>query len=830
MNKQWKQAFVRLAAAAALITAAALYLAQSTPETGSWSYKYGDAVKPSPGLESNRAIGQSIFIEGLFFDFIEIIPATYTRQPHGRLVFSLLHGGAPPKNEAEAVARTIQTWPKLESSLEDSQTLRLEAAPLTTAGPGDGFYLLIQRPEMDPKNPVSLWTDWYPAAHLAPAQTLDLTGRGEYKIAPLDGHLTITYGYNGRPSALYMLRHAPWFPVGAGVLILALLAWAIIPWPQTGFGFGRVARVGPALGLAAGLALGLLRAWRTVQAQGYLDYGFYRLAAETADRIIGPTSLYHLALVAAALVLLRLSGRLAARVAPKRPGLAEFIHPHLALALLFGGYVIGICRLWGGHALNPILPHLIWVAAAWLLAGTALTCLPAWNRWAKATVIVLLALAIALPAGLHLGLAWDKSGRNPAGPNVVFIGVDTLRADHMSSLGNPNLTTPNLDKFGRESIFYRNAVSTAPWTAPSFGSMITGRYPINLGFRANFIPALSPRLITLAEVFKEAGYVTKGIVSNDLLRREVGFAQGYDSYEFNPDMPVSDWDADQAIAFLDQIGQKPFFLFLHYQDPHYPWHLHPEYNFTPDYQGPNYSGKYVAELRDLVPKMTEDQLRALKGLYDSDIRFTDHHINRVLTRLKELGLYDNTLIVFTADHGEEFYERRDFDPWLGHAKKVLQEYVHVPLIIKPAGKFQPEQVDQAVQLLDLTPTILKQAGLTLPPGYHIDAVDQDLTKTNRLAQVQIISQTRNNAECVSLIYRGWKLIDYPRLKRKSLFYLAEDPGEKNDLAAREPEAVKELSIIMDGWRKYIAELDKTEAGRAEFEAEGIRRLKDLGYM
>ena len=830
MIKQWKQVLPRLLAAFVLIAAAMLYLAQSTPDTGAWSYKYGDAVTPSPGLRPDRAIGQPFFLEGLFLNYIEVIPATYTRQPRGRLVISLLRGDDPPQNGAEAAARTIQTWHKPESSLEDSKTIRLKTPPLLTTGPGDRYYLLIQRPEIDPKNPVSLWTDWYPAAHLAPAQRLDLTDRGEFKVIPLKGHLSISYGYDGRPTALDMLRQAPWLRTGAGVFLLSILLWAVCPWPRAGFGFGRVAWVGPALGLAAGLGLGSVQAWRAVQAQGYLEYGLHRLAAGTVDRIIGPVIVYHLALVVAAMAALWMSGRLAERIARRRPGLAGFIHPHLPLALLSGGYVIGIYRLWGGGPLNPDLPYFIWIAAAWLLAGAALLCLPVWGRWVKALLVCVLVLAVALPAGLRLGLVWDESRHIPKGPNVVFIGVDTLRADHMSSFGNPNPTTPHLDKFGRESIFFTNAVSAAPWTAPSFGSMITGRYPINLGFRANFIPMLSPRLVTLAEVFKEAGYYTKGIISNDLLRREVGFAQGYDSYEFNPNMPVSDWDADRAIAFLDQIGPKPFFLFLHFQDPHYPWYLHPEYNFTPNYKGPNYSGKYVAELRDLIPTMTKDQLRALKGLYDSDIRFTDHHINRVLTRLKDLGLYDNTLIVFTADHGEEFYERRDFEPWLGHAKKVFQEYVHVPLIIKPVGKFQPERVDQAVQLLDLTPTILKQAGLTMPPGYRLDALDQDLTATTRLAQAQIISQTKNNADCIALIYRGLKLINYPRLKKKSLFYLVDDPGEKNDLAAREPEAVKELSIILDGWRKYITELKQTETGQAAFEAEGVRRLKDLGYM
>lgn len=172
-------------------------------------------------------------------------------------------------------------------------------------------------------------------------------------------------------------------------------------------------------------------------------------------------------------------------------------------------------------------------------------------------------------------------------PNVVLIVVDTLRPDHMSTYGYERKTTPNISRLAQDSILFRNAWSTAPWTLPSVGSLLTSQYPSALGIRDNIVP-LDRRFELLPEVLQRHGYRTHGIVSSALLSARLGFGRGFDHYDESSSLFHSGSSSREvtrkAVEFLKARDDRPFFLFLHYFDPHYNYELHPRFRFGSGYR------------------------------------------------------------------------------------------------------------------------------------------------------------------------------------------------------------------------------------------------------
>lgn len=265
--------------------------------------------------------------------------------------------------------------------------------------------------------------------------------------------------------------------------------------------------------------------------------------------------------------------------------------------------------------------------------------------------------------------------------------MDTLGAGHLSSYGYFRKTTPFIDELSRDSVFFKNAISSAPWTTPSLACLFASQYPAALGFEGEEPIELDESFVTLAEVFKHNRYITKGIVSHDFISSKLKFDQGFDSYNQTNARGYgyvsSPSVTNLAVSFLNGHKKEKFFLFLHYFDPHFDYILHKEFDYYPEYRGSLQSGEHKDSLLAKAPTMSADDIKFLNAVYDSEISFTDKYIGRFLKELKRLGLYDSALIIFTADHGEGFVERKDY--WIGHTKKLYQELIHVPLIIKLPG-------------------------------------------------------------------------------------------------------------------------------------------------
>jgi len=432
---------------------------------------------------------------------------------------------------------------------------------------------------------------------------------------------------------------------------------------------------------------------------------------------------------------------------------------------------------------------------------------------------------------LNLSIMVEGKMHRPTGPNVILIVVDTLRADHLSCYGYNRNTTPVIDELSEQSVLFRNAISSAPWTTPSVVTTFTSQYPAAVGIEAEPI-VLGNEFLTLAEILKGGNYDTQGIVSHILVSSTLGFDQGFNSYDEEnargEDHISSPSITEKAISYIERRGNDKFFLFLHYFDPHHSYILHEDYDYYPDYDGALYSGQNVEELRKKAPDMAADDIEFVKALYDSEIAFTDGYIGVLFNKLKDLGLYDDTLIVVTADHGEEFLERGDY--WIGHARKLYQEQIHVPLIIKPAGERRQEIMEEYVSLMDLMPTIVDSADLTIPASYQHEGETLRMDDERQPRDSVIVSDTKSFSDLRSLILNGWKLIYDAETDSRALYDLRKDPAESGNVAMENREFLTEMEAILRDWNDHVnSGKSQTDARLPKFTEEQLERLRGLGY-
>lgn len=311
--------------------------------------------------------------------------------------------------------------------------------------------------------------------------------------------------------------------------------------------------------------------------------------------------------------------------------------------------------------------------------------------------------------------------------NVILIVVDALRADHVGAYGYGRPTTPNLDRFSNRSVVFTQAIASSAWTVPSMGSLFTSLDPSvhrALRYRATeriADDALRDELPTLAEHFTAAGYHTAGLLKSVVLDPARGFAQGF--AEFRPvagDMPDGQ-SAEQlttaAISWLQNYKQeKPFFLYLHYMDPHssycppMPWYS----MFKGDYDGP-VTGEHNQIEVDYIQKgkiPSRRDIEALTGFYDASVAYWDSQFGQLMRHVVVSGLDAQTMVVVVGDHGEALYEHGTF-----FEQHVYQENIHVPLIIK-APAVEPRRLEHFVQLTDVAPTLARLAGLPPEPAWR----------------------------------------------------------------------------------------------------------------
>ncbi len=592
------------------------------------------------------------------------------------------------------------------------------------------------------------------------------------------------------------------------------------------------------LGLGLGVPVSLVRAGWILHGERYLQTGLHRLSAmvvaeslvQLVPIVVGIvaadacSNFYQRSVVKLSLwPLTALAGGVVC-LAPLAVRIHRFVAPQLALL--------------DHEAMTHVSERFFAPSAVWIVGLLGLLVVLRMRRRSEAGGAggrrsgcarllhrpLLAAFLGAAAAIFVVGVELDGRLRRPTGPNVVIIVVDTLRADHLDLYGYFRETAPNLRALAADAIWYRNAVSTAPWTTPAVTSALTGHYPTRYSSMTHPVP-LPPRATLLPEVLRNEGYRTFGAVANILASGQLGFDQGFEVFEQREAAGAahvsSEALTERAGDFLDQAGASPFLLYLLYFDPHYGYALHTEFDFDPDYDGwvrPNLS---IQTLRDEIETLEDRDLRYLRALYDSEIRFTDLHLGKLIDDLKQRGLYDDALLVVFSDHGEEFAERG----WIGHTRKLYEELIHVPLLIKlPGNQGGGSVIEEPVSILDVAPTLLAEVGLDFP-----GPVDGRVLSRQPSRPRPQFSETRRFSDLISVRLGPWKLIKNAADGTRSLFDLSSDPRELFDVAAENPERVRELEAMLAAWQSDlpVAPGDQTPA---EFTEKQKRQLRSLGYL
>ncbi len=462
---------------------------------------------------------------------------------------------------------------------------------------------------------------------------------------------------------------------------------------------------------------------------------------------------------------------------------------------------------------------------------------------------------------------------------IILISVDTLRADHLGLYGHHRFTSPVLDAFSAQGVVFDDASATAPWTLPPHASMLTGLFPLGHGV-TDAETALSEEVGTLASWFGEAGWDTAAVVNAIWLKREnYGLTRDFQKYLSveNPDYSrraSSTWVTDQAIQWISDQDERPLFLFVHYYDVHADYASLPEYErlLVSPYEGladgsawqiekMNFAEEHIAHcLRDFDADLCQfgssekplridasmqrvvlgsNDIEHLEELYDAGIRQLDSEIGRLLGFLDETRRSEDSLVVITSDHGEEFMEHGR----LGHFLTTHQESLRVPLLMRGPGIPAGIRVAAPVSSVDLAPTLLALGSLELPTA--VDGLDLSRLWSDRepgpFASRYLYGEASGGlgrSHSLPGIYPLYRSVRQGRFKlvRRSLgsqidyelFDLAQDPNEQRDIAHQEPDRFAALLSELER-RQRSSPGSGPKGAEVELEASEIDQLRALGY-
>ncbi|MBI3735341.1 sulfatase [Candidatus Sumerlaeota bacterium] len=466
-----------------------------------------------------------------------------------------------------------------------------------------------------------------------------------------------------------------------------------------------------------------------------------------------------------------------------------------------------------------------------------------WGVFALACAGLIYAHWMAPLAGGRIG----KQGKNL--PNLVLITVDTLRTQNVHCYGYGRETTPKMDALAAKGTLYGRAYATAPWTLPSHASLFTGQYPMEHGARSFkmededsetsstwvYHNPLDLEARTLAEALKEEGYRTVGITANTgFLCPESHLDQGFDAY-FNGSYPAETLNLN-VWKWFENHPERPFFMFLNYMDAHQPYNTEPIAGFLDDLKEQDSSavlesirGKILS--REKPPP--DDQIQILMDQYDLGIRHADNAIGAVVGKLRELGIYDNTTIIVTSDHGEYFGEH----DLIAHSVELYEEALKIPLIVKFAGQQNPRKDNAVISLVDIPMLIFSELGkeaeernrksFPVKTGSHPVLAEVNYTLNSVFKDTPWAARFDRDRIC---------LIDWPYKFIQSsdgddeLYELEKDPGEQRDLSEVDAER---LGRMKGDLKIYVESLKihprpaAPQNGESERQAEALRAL---GYM
>lgn len=476
--------------------------------------------------------------------------------------------------------------------------------------------------------------------------------------------------------------------------------------------------------------------------------------------------------------------------------------------------------------------------------------------------------ALIAAAVLAAGVAMNRvppAGGPSAGPPVIVLVMDTVRADHLALQGYGRPNTPRLEELAREAAVFTRATSAGDMTLSSHASLFTGKYAREHGARHLGTSVLADRFDTLAELLREKGYRSYAVIANHgYLSPFFRLNQGFDYWDSRAS---SGWTSDRYLlrygvrelvrgtprspqendrpfrsaddihsevdALIERLGESldGAFLFVNYMDAHFPYLPPPPFDTMFPGRDPSFT---VPELdrhrREMSLKggtVPEGERRHLQSQYDGAIAYLDSRMGFLFDRLKEIGAYDDAVLIVTSDHGEAFGERGLID----HGVSAYGDQVFVPLIVKAPGT-DARRDDRPASTVDVAPTVLDAAGLAIPDGIRGRSLLRDAEAGRTVVAEHYPSELFTDSDAPSGRLQRALTDGRHKLVRtagagEELYDVEKDPLDTTDLAADRPEAAAELAARLDAW------LDATEESQGEAavrDDDADERLKALGYV
>ncbi len=442
---------------------------------------------------------------------------------------------------------------------------------------------------------------------------------------------------------------------------------------------------------------------------------------------------------------------------------------------------------------------------------------------------------------------------------MVFVTLDTLRADHLEPYGSDATRTPNASRLAAEGTLFENAAAPMPLTRPSHSTLFTSRHPRRHGVTDNHL-SLPDSELTVAEVFRDAGYRTGAFFGSSIIGPRSGATQGFEHVEgpTTRAVPRAAEVVERAVGWLRGLGpEEPFFLWIHVFDPHLPYAPPAYYVPPPSPEGPHFQSIHWPELRSIARRnggaLGADVLARARSLYAAEVDSVDASLELLLLELDERGLADRTLTVLTADHGECFENGFFFR----HGPCLYDGAVEVPLIFRYPGRIAAgEALPTQVRHEDVAPTLLTLVGLAVPESFdgralfRTDGAPASLPG-DRMALIQHPLSAEREARFRRRIWKGiesvagvemrpsprevqqyalrngrWKYIATTE-GTEELYDLDADPAETRNVAAERRDVVGRLRAVL---RDRIDELPLTVLEPGKLTPELREELEALGYL
>ncbi|MGD8538552.1 MAG: sulfatase-like hydrolase/transferase [Candidatus Aminicenantes bacterium] len=444
--------------------------------------------------------------------------------------------------------------------------------------------------------------------------------------------------------------------------------------------------------------------------------------------------------------------------------------------------------------------------------------------------------------------------KGKSGINVILISVDTLRADHLGCYGYERETSPNIDALAEDSVLFSNVYASSPWTLPSHVSMLTSLHGVHHQVYQDD-ERMDPAILTLADLLRQNHFFCTAFTGGGFVSSVYGFSKGFDMYQEGGGgvhrQDSAGYLYGLVVEWLEQHSKdKNFFLFLHTYQPHDPYACPEPFKdmfLSEDakWSHINLMG-HLGGRPNLFKPLPELERRNIVDLYDGELRYTDEAlIGPLLEKLKQLGLYDRTLIVFTSDHGEEFYDHKSW----GHGHQLYDESLKVPLLMKfPGARLRGTKIDNIVSLVDVMPTILEELGIDclelsldgkslIPAIKGKDREDRifwaDIGDNVLDSHVPQKISTNSGTEKFILNKRyteeALTFFDYPPPETgpAELYDLIKDPREERNIVDNRVELVNQLIRSIE---LLYSQAKKRKSLKPEIDEDLKEQLRALGYI